>query len=101
MYACVLCAHVCVCAHRSLHAAYRARHSSLHGLQELLAEGILVSPRMMADHMPDYLTHMLQRLAQEAAHDDKEGALPASPTMPPSRAHKKKKDYRRSQTAGT
>lgn len=56
---------------------------------------------MMADHMPDYLTHTLQRLAREAAHDAGEGALPASPTMPPSRAHKKKQDYKRSQTTAT
>ncbi|KAK9805494.1 hypothetical protein WJX72_001323 [[Myrmecia] bisecta] len=31
--------------------------------QELMSEGILVSPRMMADHMPDYLNSTLQRLA--------------------------------------
>ena len=30
-----------------------------------MEEGILVSPRMMADHMPDYLTAVLQRMAQE------------------------------------
>ena len=31
------------------------------------AEGILVSPRIMADHMPDYVTDTLQRMAREAA----------------------------------
>ena len=35
-------------------------------LQELMQEGVLVSPRMMADHMPDYLTAVLQRLAEHA-----------------------------------
>ncbi|KAK9847646.1 hypothetical protein WJX84_000251 [Apatococcus fuscideae] len=69
--------------------------------EELLSEGILVSPRMMADHMPDYLTHVLQRLAREVPHDPEEGGLPAPPTMPPSRGHKKKQDYRRSQTTPT
>eukprot|EP00891_Asterochloris_glomerata_P009487 jgi/Astpho2/9487/fgenesh1_pg.00145_%23_78_t len=34
---------------------------------ELQAEGILVSPRIMADHMPDYVTETLQRMAREAA----------------------------------
>ena len=37
-----------------------------HLLQELMQEGVLVSPRMMADHMPDYLTAVLQRLAEKA-----------------------------------
>ena len=31
-----------------------------------MQEGVLVSPRMMADHMPDYLTAVLQRLAEHA-----------------------------------
>ena len=35
-------------------------------LQELKREGVLISPRMMADHMPDYLTAVLQRLAEKA-----------------------------------
>lgn len=30
-----------------------------------MQEGVLVSPRMMADHMPDYLTAVLQRLAEK------------------------------------
>jgi hypothetical protein len=30
-------------------------------------EGILVSPRMMADHMPDYLTAVLRRIAHARA----------------------------------
>lgn len=34
--------------------------------QELQKEGVLISPRMMADHMPDYLTSVLQRLAEKA-----------------------------------
>ena len=29
-------------------------------VQDLLQEGILVSPRMMADHMPDYLTAVMR-----------------------------------------
>ena len=33
--------------------------------QELVEEGILVSPRMMADHMPDYLTAVLRRMAHK------------------------------------
>ena len=32
-----------------------------------MREGILVSPRMMADHMPDYLTLTLQGMATKAA----------------------------------
>ena len=35
-------------------------------MQDLVEEGILVSPRMMADHMPDYLTAVLKRMALEA-----------------------------------
>ena len=35
-------------------------------MQELQKEGVLISPRMMADHMPDYLTAVLQRLAEKA-----------------------------------
>ena len=38
----------------------------LRTLQELKQEGVLISPRMMADHMPDYLTAVLQRLAEQA-----------------------------------
>ena len=37
----------------------------LYFAQDLVEEGILVSPRMMADHMPDYLTAVLQRVAQD------------------------------------
>lgn len=39
-------------------------------LQELMQEGVLVSPRMMADHMPDYLTAVLQRLAEKAGQSN-------------------------------
>ena len=34
-------------------------------MQALMREGILVSPRMMADHMPDYLTATLRRMTRE------------------------------------
>ena len=37
-------------------------------IQELKREGVLISPRMMADHMPDYLTAVLQRLAEQAGY---------------------------------
>ena len=37
-------------------------------MQELQQEGVLISPRMMADHMPDYLTAVLQRLSEKAGH---------------------------------
>ena len=40
-------------------------YSICNSVQDLVEEGILVSPRMMADHMPDYLTAVLQRVAQE------------------------------------
>ncbi len=35
-----------------------------------MEEGILVSPRMMADHMPDYLTAVLRRMAHARASRD-------------------------------
>lgn len=38
---------------------------NLFHLQDLHGEGIIVSPRMMADHMPDYLTSVLGRLARD------------------------------------
>ena len=34
-------------------------------VQALMQEGILVSPRMMADHMPEYLTAVLRRMSRE------------------------------------
>ncbi len=40
---------------------------SLLAAQDLVEEGILVSPRMMADHMPDYLTAVLRRVAHARA----------------------------------
>ena len=58
--------------------------------QELMAEGVLVSPRMMADHMPDYLTAVLQRLAEQVG----QGIAPGEQLngdftieLPPSPAH--------------
>lgn len=42
-------------------------------LQELKREGVLISPRMMADHMPDYLTAVLQRLAEKAGVEMHQG----------------------------
>ncbi|KAK9802679.1 hypothetical protein WJX73_004994 [Symbiochloris irregularis] len=33
--------------------------------EALMREGILVSPRMMADHMPDYLTAVLRRMTKQ------------------------------------
>ncbi|KAL3156144.1 hypothetical protein ABBQ32_012435 [Trebouxia sp. C0010 RCD-2024] len=62
--------------------------------QELKREGVLISPRMMADHMPDYLTAVLQRLAeqvgqgvtqQEAANGDVTISIPPSPHVSPHR----------------
>jgi hypothetical protein len=32
--------------------------------QDLMSEGILVSPRMMADHFPDYVAAVLRRMAR-------------------------------------
>ncbi len=46
-------------------------------LQDLVEEGILVSPRMMADHMPDYLTAVLQRVAQERTGSTQQRPLDA------------------------
>ena len=46
-------------------------------LQDLVEEGILVSPRMMADHMPDYLTATLQRMAKERAAPGQQRPLDA------------------------
>lgn len=63
-------------------------------MQELKREGVLISPRMMADHMPDYLTAVLQRLAeqvgqgvtqQEAANGDVTISIPPSPHVSPHR----------------
>lgn len=44
-----------------------ATPNTVHHSLVLQAEGILVSPRIMADHMPDYVTETLQRMAREAA----------------------------------
>lgn len=63
-------------------------------MQELKSEGVLISPRMMADHMPDYLTAVLQRLAkqvgqggpqQDAANGNVTINIPPSPHAPPHR----------------
>ncbi len=53
-------------------------------MQDLVEEGILVSPRMMADHMPDYLTALLKRMAEERA--SKSGSR-QGPTQAPSVEH--------------
>lgn len=37
-------------------------------VQALMREGILVSPRMMADHMPDYLTAVLRTMTKRRGH---------------------------------
>ena len=39
---------------------------NLSAAQELSREGVLISPRMMVNDMPDYLTAVLQRLAEKA-----------------------------------
>ncbi|CAK0786854.1 hypothetical protein CVIRNUC_010068 [Coccomyxa viridis] len=52
--------------------------------EDLVEEGILVSPRMMADHMPDYLTALLKRMAEERA--SKSGSR-QGPTQAPSVEH--------------
>lgn len=63
-------------------------------MQELKREGVLISPRMMADHMPDYLTAVLQRLAEQAGQgmsqqDTTDGDytinIPPSPHVSPQR----------------
>lgn len=63
-------------------------------VQELKHEGVLISPRMMADHMPDYLTAVLQRLAEHAGCDMRQNDgvdgdvtidIPPSPPLPPHR----------------
>ena len=63
-------------------------------MQELKQEGVLISPRMMADHMPDYLTAVLQRLAEHAGCDMKQNDnvngdvtvdIPPSPPLLPHR----------------
>lgn len=63
--------------------------------QDLHGEGIIVSPRMMADHMPDYVTSVLGRLARDrrrANPDFMESHGPAvgtgtDHTSGPSRSH--------------
>ena len=42
-----------------------------------MEEGILISPRMMADHMPDYLTAVLRRMAAERSNPLQQGATDA------------------------
>ena len=53
-------------------------------MQDLVEEGILVSPRMMADHMPDYLTALLKRMAEDRV--SKSGSR-QGPTQAPSVEH--------------
>ena len=43
-------------------------------VQALMKEGILVSPRMMADHMPDYLTAVLRRMTKERGRPSTAGS---------------------------
>ncbi len=38
-------------------------------MQEIVGQGIIISGRMMADHMPDYLLSVLQSMAASAAVD--------------------------------
>ena len=68
-------------------------------LQELQREGVLISPRMMADHMPDYLTAVLQRLAEKAGVGMNQGGnmngdytidIPPSPAASPLRSKGKR-----------
>lgn len=66
-----------------------------HTVQDLHGEGIIVSPRMMADHMPDYVTSVLGRLARDRRRqnpDFRESQGPAvgtgtEGTTGPSRSH--------------
>lgn len=76
------------------------RRQSCSDTQELQREGVLISPRMMADHMPDYLTAVLQRLAEKAGHAMSSGENPngdytidVPPTSPdsPQRDHAQKR----------
>ena len=49
-----------------------------------MQEGVLVSPRMMADHMPDYLTAVLQRLAEKAGQPISQHSGECTIDIPPS-----------------
>lgn len=40
-----------------------------------MREGILVSPRMMADHMPDYLTAVLRRMTKDRGHPTTDASM--------------------------
>ena len=46
---------------------------NLSAAQELSREGVLISPRMMADHMPDYLTAVQEWLAENAGQGTHQG----------------------------
>ncbi|KAL0029095.1 hypothetical protein WJX77_006448 [Trebouxia sp. C0004] len=68
--------------------------------QELKREGVLISPRMMADHMPDYLTAVLQHLAEKAGVEMHQGGnlngdytidIPPSPAASPLRGKGKRR----------
>ena len=76
---------------------------NLSAAQELSREGVLISPRMMADHMPDYLTAVLQRLAEKAGQGTYQGEnmngdytidIPPSPAGSPLRGKGKDKSNR-------
>jgi len=56
----------------------RARAARRGAAQELVTEGMLVSPRMMADHLPDRLCKVLRRLARARGRQrDGGGGLPS------------------------
>lgn len=68
---------------------------SWHCVQDLHGEGIIVSPRMMADHMPDYVTSVLGRLSRDRRRQNPEFLESHGPavgtgdegTSGPSRSH--------------
>lgn len=94
---------------RPIKSAAKERKSKRHyapvwiTAQELSREGVLISPRMMADHMPDYLTAVLQRLAEKAGQGTYQGEnmngdytidIPPSPAGSPLRGKGKDKSNR-------
>jgi len=49
--------------------------------QDLHGEGIIVSPRMMADHMPDHITSVLGKLARSRRRDNPDYDAQAGPAV--------------------
>jgi hypothetical protein len=49
--------------------------------QDLHGEGIIVSPRMMADHMPDHITAVLGKLARSRRRDNPDFDAQARPAV--------------------